>query len=303
MPATRRLNRDYELIHRNCIKGLTEYLNKYPNLESLILGISGGIDSALVAALVNDTLNEMDRDVRLIGYSLPIYTNEQGERDRADLIGDAFCDSYTETTLIHVMPDLVRQIDNSLFYEWVGKKPSKIPLDTLIRVGNIKARLRMMFLYDKASKYKGMVLSTDNYTEYLLGFWTLHGDVGDYGIIQNLWKTEVYGLAEWMVNNRGNTAISETLVAKPTDGLGVNNDGDLGQLVPDWGGTHRGGYEFIDEMLIACVMGDSYIKTGETELPFDTLFNHAVLRRHAGTNFKRENPTNLSRTELTEGAS
>lgn len=295
MPTTRRIVKDYERIHTNCVKGLTNYLNRYPNLESLVIGLSGGIDSALTAALVNDTLNALDREVGLIGYGLPLYTNKQEETDRADLHGDAFCDHYTETRMTPVMPDLVRMIDNSLFHEWISPSVSE---DTSIRVGNIKARLRMMYLYDKASKYKGMVLSTDNYTEYLLGFWTLHGDVGDFGIIQNLWKTEVYGLAEWMVSNKGNTALSEVLAAKPTDGLGVNDDGDLGQLLPDWEGSYRGGYEFIDEMLIAFVSGDSYIKAGETELPFATMLDHRILQRHAATNFKRENPTNLSRAEV-----
>jgi len=65
----------------------------------------------------------------------------------------------------------------------------------------MKARIRMILLYDLAGGNDGMVLSTDNYTEYLLGFWTLHGDVGDFGMIQSLWKTEVYDMVEWIRDN------------------------------------------------------------------------------------------------------
>lgn len=57
-----------------------------------------------------------------------------------------------------------------------------------------QARCRMMYLYDIASRHKGLVMSTDNQTEYQLGFWTIHGDVGDFDPIQDLWKTEVYEL-------------------------------------------------------------------------------------------------------------
>lgn len=49
-----------------------------------------------------------------------------------------------------------------------------------------------------ASIHKGLVMSTDNQTEYQLGFWTIHGDVGDFDPIQDLWKTEVYGLANYL---------------------------------------------------------------------------------------------------------
>jgi hypothetical protein len=55
------------------------------------------------------------------------------------------------------------------------------------------------YKYQKG-KNKGLVLSTDNLTEYLLGFFTIFGDQGDFGPIQNLWKTQVYGMSELMAN-------------------------------------------------------------------------------------------------------
>ena len=57
----------------------------------------------------------------------------------------------------------------------------------------------MIYLYNLASIYNGLVISTDNQTEYQLGFWTIHGDVGDFAQILGQWKTEVFELAKWLI--------------------------------------------------------------------------------------------------------
>jgi len=156
-----------------------------------------------------------------------------------------------------------------------------------VRIGNIKARTRMIYLYDKAQKYKGMVLSTDNYTEYLLGFWTLHGDVGDFGPIQGLWKTEVYGLAKWMAENNSQLfSLPRCIDAKPTDGLGMA-DNDLDQILPEWKGSYIDGYRKVDETLI------DYLDMNKR---FER--NNPVIKRHLDTSFKRKNPVNIHRTKL-----
>ena len=93
-----------------------------------------------------------------------------------------------------------------------------------------------MYLYHLASRHKGIVISTDNQTEYQLGFWTLHGDVGDFNPLFGLWKTEVYALARWLIaeygirkeNNKYN-ALLESARLTPTDGLGISNS-DLEQI-------------------------------------------------------------------------
>ena len=72
---------------------------------------------------------------------------------------------------------------NSYYLDELEEMPSRTPIAN----GNLQARCRMMYLYDIASRYKGLVMSTDNQTEYQLGFWTIHGDVGDFDPIQDLW--------------------------------------------------------------------------------------------------------------------
>ena len=144
----------------------------------------------------------------------------------------------------------------------------------------------MIQLYHLAHEFEGMVLSTDNLTEYYLGFWTLHGDVGDFGMMQNLWKTEVYGLAKYISDkyeliDRSDTseAIKSCIKAEPTDGLGIT-ESDLIQIEAD-------SYFEVDRILIDYIVNKS--------LKYQ---DHPVIKRYENTHIKRNNPLNISRSIL-----
>jgi len=283
---------DIEEVYENAIHAGVNYFKAHPDRKSMVIGLSGGIDSALVAALGRAVCNKIESsggEMILYGYSIPILTNAENEIHRAAMVGADFCDHFAQITSDMPVLNLIEPIDNSLYWEHLPSYPNAPTTHkTRIRVGNIKARYRMMYLYDKAQKYNGVVLSTDNFTEYLMGFWTLHGDVGDFGFVQELWKTEVYTMAEWIGKYQGRGSLLSCIDAKPTDGLGVSNS-DLDQLLPDWTGSYREGYKSIDEMLIAYLNGESR---------GCDLKNHPVFRRYFATQFKRENPFNLKRSTL-----
>ena len=80
----------------------------------------------------------------------------------------------------------------------------KKTIEQKIRIMDIRARNRMQYLYYLAHLHKGVVLDCGNHTESCLGFTSLHGDVGDYGIINGLWKTEIYELSNWIIDNELN---------------------------------------------------------------------------------------------------
>lgn len=208
--------KNYEHVYKTIQKSLKEYLDTY-GIKNVVLGISGGIDSTVVAAIVHGM-----KDVHLIGVSMPCSTNKKDEVSAASKVGKEFCDTFIEHDIqdaFSVMEKHCREISGTD--------------STPISQGNIKARLRMIALYDIASKAQGVVLDTDNKTEHLLGFFTINGDCTDLSPIANLWKTEVYELAEWLNKNvyKDSEALKDSIALIPTDGNGVSNS-DLDQIAP-----------------------------------------------------------------------
>lgn len=186
--------------------------------------------------------------IPLIGRSLPI-KNKSDEFATSVHVGEAFCNEFEvyrlersyRAALFDACADAGDvNMANSYYLDELEEMPSRTPIAN----GNLQARCRMSHLYDIASRYKGLVMSTDNQTEYQLGFWTIHGDVGDFDPIQDLWKTEVYELAKWISNRYKNIehhhtimtgagsksdAIELSIALTPTDGLGISNS-DLDQI-------------------------------------------------------------------------
>jgi len=256
---------------------LNQYIEKN-KLKSLVIGVSGGIDSAICCALAKPVCDILE--IPLIGVSIPIATNKKNEIDRAQLVGDVFCTEFKEINLTSTFDDIVKGF-NVIGYCTTDN------IDDKIRLGNLKARIRMMYLYNMAHKHKGMVMSTDNYTEWLMGFWTRFGDQGDFGMIQNLWKTEVYDLARYHMDvsilEEELTALFKCIHAVPTDGLGIT-DSDLDQL-------GASSYEEVDNVMM------DFLEHGErNDCP---AYNTPMVQRYINTIGKRNLPYNLKREEIT----
>lgn len=252
------------------------------NLKSLILGVSGGIDSTLVAIIVKPICDELH--IPLIGVSLPSTSNKDTEIGRSYRVSRLFCDLEGHIgidTIVTAFEDMLEIFEVQTIKEKIS-------------IGNIKARVRMVILYDYAYQNNGMVLSTDNLTEYYLGFWTLHGDVGDFSPIQYLWKTEVYELAKWIQENeyKKDSAewgiLEDCINATPTDGLGITNS-DLDQL-------GVGTYEEVDTILQAYLTVDSIVQ--KCIVAEDA--TNPVIQRYLRTQFKRNNPYCIARGKLFE---
>jgi len=275
---------DYSSIFRNIVQNGIDYLKDYPDIKTMVVGLSGGIDSALTAVLAREICNRTSKH-RLIGISIPIQSNKKSEVLRAADIGKMFCHEFREIKIINTIFKLANRFIKS---ESTAEK---------IRLGNVKARVRMISLYDAAHRRNGIVLSTDNLSEFNLGFWTLHGDVGDFGLIQSLWKTEIYGLSkylsdkyfgifeneskyvDWLDYGLKSRALDASIKAVPTDGLGITNS-DFDQLGVD-------SYQEVDKILI------EYINTRTEDLE-----HHPVIKRHLKYAFKRNNPYNIPRSNI-----
>lgn len=282
---------NYEKVFQILVEETSNYVRSN-RLRAMVLGVSGGIDSTIVAAICHEVSKLTN--VPLIGRSLPI-KNKKDEFDVSKLVGEAFCNDFKVWELSHVYKAALLECcletgeanaSNSYWIDELEEMPSRTPIAN----GNLQARCRMMYLYDLAGLKHGLVMSTDNQTEYQLGFWTIHGDVGDFDPIQGLWKTEVYELAEWLVDfyfTDGDdaskaVAIRESIKLTPTDGLGISNS-DLEQI-----GAKS--YNDVDRLLktLVCKASQENSRLQDElteELGRDVVGK--VLERHIKSKFKR----------------
>lgn len=204
---------DYKKFVDNSRKWLSNYI-KDNHLQSIVIGVSGGIDSTVSCAIASPVCKELG--IPLIGRSLPCNTNKKDENDTAILVGKSFC---TDFKVVSIEP-MYRVIDNELELNEGILNP--------LQQGNIKARLRMIYLRNLASIHRGVVLDNDNFTEWNLGFWTVGGDSPmDINLgLHYLWKTEIYQIAHHLLrivdNQEQRDAIRSSLLLTPTDGNGVS---------------------------------------------------------------------------------
>ena len=286
---------DYSLCFKDKIDNLINYLQNN-NIKAMILGISGGIDSTVCAAICHEV--SKCTGIPLIGRSLPTKYNKYGETITAELVGKMFCDDFQIFNIGNMYENILDEMTETYDHQ------------TPIANGNIQARLRMIYLYNLASIHNGVVIDTDNLTEHNLGYWTLHGDVGDVCLLHDLWKTQVFKLAKYLYNyytkqleetfnfkepsttdltNKAN-AIAKSLALKPTAGLGIT-DSDLDELGAE-------SYKQVDAILQEILAWKSF--TIETSwnlknflddqqmlnIPIEIIKN--VATRHFNSEFKRK---------------
>ncbi len=270
----------WEKIFNTMVDSTLQYLNDY-DIKNMILGISGGIDSTLVAAICHEVVKRSDGKKNLLGYSLMCSTNQSDEVKAAEMVGKSLCTEYQSINL----EEDYKTISGSLSNHFKVVSP--------IANGNVKARLRMLYLYHCASIYDGIVMDTDNYSEHQLGFWILHGDEGDFNPIGELYKTEIYELCEWLCteyyvnDNDIRQAIEESYKLTPTDGNGVKMGGDMAQIAP--GLT----YKEVDRILFGLEVygysknNDKILEKFSKEKWYDEDIVKGVINRVKNSAFKR----------------
>ena len=251
--------KDYKEVFDKMVDFTKDYIIEN-NLRSAVIGISGGIDSTVVAALLHEAsmLVPRDQQFKVYGYSLPTNTTNEKEYLVSTWVGDAFADEFKVVNI----NDTAESIS-----KFFNTDDSDVQSIKKYRDGNIKARLRMMFLYDAAKSHRGFVVGTDNYTEMLLGFSTIGGDaLADYMPIQYFWKTQVYRLADYLLkkykeedNLPAMNAMYQSINLKPQDGLGISTS-DMDQI-----GAKN--YFEVDDILQTYERYDEYRNMGGHDTP------------------------------------
>src|SRR5215210_6979117 len=188
----------------------------------LVLGLSGGIDSAVVCALSTMVAGPS----RVIAAIMPIHSRPEDMRD-AELVASAFevgprvIDLVpTHDALIAAMPG-----DDATGLEDANVDPARQATRRQLALANVKPRLRMTSLYFLANRYNGLVVGTGNKTELAIGYFTKYGDGGvDVLPLGDLDKTAVRGLARAL-------GVPETVINKaPSAGLweGQTDEAEIG---------------------------------------------------------------------------
>ena len=201
---------DYEVLKNRIVELIKTYAESN-GINSLVVGVSGGIDSAVTSTLAAET--------GLMTYciGMPLHQKEEQESlsdIHLDWLGDTYWDTKTE------------KFDLSNLFEVFRFTMRKYGEDELA-LANTRARLRMATLYQVAQTVGGIVVGTGNKVEdYGIGFYTKYGDGGvDIAPIADLYKTEVWELGRHL-------GINERIInAAPTDGLWEDGRTDEDQIV------------------------------------------------------------------------
>jgi len=222
-------------------------------LRDLVLGLSGGIDSAVAVYLAARVIEPERIHACLLPYRT---SSEDSLRDAQSVVDDLGIDSET----IEISPI----VD--------GFEKTTAEVDRL-RLGNVMARARMTLLYDRSAAHRALVLGTSNKTELLLGYGTLHGDLASaLNPVGDLYKTQIRSLAEHL-------GVPEPIRTKPPSAdlwPDQNDEDDLGFR-----------YEEVDRLL-ALLIDARASRATAIEAGFSPELIDNVTRRIVLSQFKRK---------------
>jgi NAD+ synthase len=231
-----------------------------------VLGLSGGVDSALACFLAVEALGPQN----VLAVRMPYMTSSQESLDHAQQVIDQLGVQTVTLPITEMAEPLIQRfpdMDNT-------------------RKGNIMARMRMIVLYDLSASFRGLVVGTGNKTEILLGYSTLYGDSAcAINPLGDLYKTQVRQLSRDM-------GVPETIISKPPTAdlfLGQTDEGDLGFT-----------YEQVDQLLYLLV-DQRYSLQDCVEAGFEEGFVQKVVERIRRNQFKRVLPPIAKLTNRTVG--
>ncbi|PYK29750.1 MAG: NAD+ synthase [Verrucomicrobia bacterium] len=211
-----------ELFHALSL-GVKDYLRKC-GFKSAVLGLSGGIDSAVVAAIAADALGPEN----VVGVSMPSQYSSRGSVDDSKTLADSL-----GIKLLHLPIAETFAVFKSQFKEIFAGLPENETEE------NMQPRLRAMTLMALSNKFGHLVLSTGNKSELSVGYCTIYGDMaGGLAVISDVPKTMIYELARWM--NRDREVVPRSTIEKPPSAELKPDQKDQDTLPP---------YDILDEIL------------------------------------------------------
>ena len=251
---------DTPLIHKALLLGIRDYFEK-SGFRKAVVGLSGGIDSAVVAALVCEALGPEN----VLAVLMPsVYSSDHSITDALDLVRNTGC--RHETIPIHPMADA--------FGESLGNAFDGLPPD--LTEENIQARIRGTLLMAVSNKLGYILLNTSNKSEAAVGYGTLYGDMaGALSVIGDVYKTQVYHLANYL--NRNGEVIPQHTITKPPSAE-LRPDQKDSDSLPD--------YDVLDAVLFQYIENEKSAAQ-IVALGFEEALVHRVLGLVNRSEFKR----------------
>jgi NAD+ synthase (glutamine-hydrolysing) len=212
--------------------GLRDYVDKN-GFRDVVIGVSGGIDSALTAALAVAALGAD----RVHCVSMPSrYSSEETRRD-ARLLAETLGTDFRELPI----NDVVEAFDAVLARSFGGRESDHTE-------ENVQARIRGVLLMALSNKFGWLVIATGNKSELSVGYATLYGDMaGGFALLKDVFKTDVFRLARHLNERAGNELIPATIIERPPSAELRDNQLDEDSLPP---------YSALDRVLEAYVEED-----------------------------------------------
>lgn len=199
--AIKKYKSGLQVMYQALMLGLSDYVKKN-NFPGVVIGMSGGVDSAITAAVAVDALGK--NKVRLV--MMPSKYTEKRSIDDARKCAEMLGVRLENIPIIGLVRDFEKELKNT----FKGTKQN-------ITEENIQSRARGVILMAISNKFGHMVLSTGNKSEMAVGYATLYGDMcGGYSVLKDVYKTEVYELVKWRNNNQPE-----------------NSKGSKGRVIPD----------------------------------------------------------------------
>ena len=240
--------------------GIRDYVHKC-GFKSVIVGLSGGIDSALVAVLAAEALGAD----KVLGVSMPARYSSEGSLSDAEALAKNLGIRYE---VLPIEP-VFQSVEKQLAKVFAGTRPNEAE-------ENVQSRLRGVTLMALSNKFGALVLTTGNKSEMAVGYCTLYGDMcGALAVIADVFKTDIYKIARWV--NRAKVIIPEASITKPPSAELRPNQKDQDSLPP---------YETLDQILDAYVVQhlsrEEIIRRG-----FDAAVVNDVINKVTFSEYKR----------------
>jgi NAD+ synthase (glutamine-hydrolysing) len=219
-----------EEVYRALQTGLGDYVRKN-GFEQVVIGLSGGIDSALTAVIAADTLGPG----AVWGVAMPSRFSSQHSIDDARRLAENLGLRFDLLPIDGVYASFLEALDPVFAGTGFGTSEE-----------NLQARIRGAMLMGISNKHGPMVVATGNKSEMAAGYSTLYGDmVGGYAVLKDVFKTLVYDLSRW--RNKDGEVIPQSTIDKPPSAELRPNQKDSDSLPP---------YEVLDEILALYVEAD-----------------------------------------------